>query len=394
MKILLVVGGGVAAFKACELAREFGRRGHRVRVVMTPAATRFVTPLSFEALTGEPAYSDLWEARDGPMEHIDLARWADRVVVAPATADLLARITLGLGNDLATTALLANDRPTWVAPAMNPVMWAQPAVQAHVATLEARGVRRVGPVAGETACGEVGAGRMVEPEAIADAVLAAGEGPLAGRRVLITAGPTREHLDPARFLSNPSTGRMGFEVARAFRAAGATVTLVLGPTSLPPPPVDELVEVVTAAEMASAVAARRAESDVVVASAAVADWTPAAPAEQKQAKVEGPMTLELVRTEDILASCVGERREGQLIVGFAAESHDVLARGRAKLERKGVDLLVANQIGAPGTGFGGTGNRAAILAAGEPDPPALAEVSKADLARDLVEVVAARLACL
>jgi phosphopantothenoylcysteine decarboxylase/phosphopantothenate--cysteine ligase len=394
MRFLLVVGGGIAAFKCCELARELGRRGHTVRVVMTPAATRFVTPLSFEALTGEPAFVDLWESREGPMEHIDLARWADRVVVAPATADLLARMALGLGNDLATTVLLANDRPTWVAPAMNPAMWAHPATEENVRTLEARGVHRVGPAAGDTACGEVGAGRMAEPGEIADAVTGAGDGPLAGVRVLITAGPTREHLDPARFLSNPSTGRMGFEVARAARAAGASVVLVLGPTSLAAPPVDERVDVVSAAEMAEAVAARRAEADVLVASAAVADWTPAAPEEQKQAKVEGPMSLELVRTEDILASCVAARREGQLIVGFAAESHDVLARGRAKLERKGVDLLVANQIGAPGTGFGGTGNRAAILVAGEPDPPELREVSKADLARELVAAVVARKACL
>lgn len=394
MKFLLVVGGGIAAFKSCELARELGRRGHEVRVVMTPAATRFVTPLSFEALTGEPAYVDLWEARDGPMEHIDLARWADRVVVAPATSDLLARMALGLGNDLATTLLLANDRPTWVVPAMNPVMWSQPALQEHLRVLAARGVRQVGPAAGDTACGEIGAGRMSEPCEIADAVTAGMAGPLEGVQVLITAGPTREHLDPARFLSNPSTGRMGFEVARAARAAGASVVLVVGPTSLAPPEVDELVKVVTAAEMAAAVAARREAADVLVASAAVADWTPAQPADQKQAKLEGPMTLELIRTEDILAAAVDARRPGQVIVGFAAESHDVLARGRAKLERKGVDLLVANQIGAPGTGFGGTENRAAILVAGEPDPAELQEVSKAELARDLVAALVTRRACL
>jgi len=388
-----VVSGGIAAFKACVLARELGRAGHTVRAVLTEAATRFVTPLSFEALTGEPAFVDLWEPRLGSMEHIDLARWADAVVGAPATADLLARMAQGLADDLATTCLLAFEGPVLVAPAMNPSMFAHPATRANLETLRSRGVTVAGPASGDTACGEEGPGRMVEPDEIAAALAAAApeEGPLSGKTVLITLGPTREHLDPARFLSNPSTGAMGLEVARAARRRGARVVLVRGPMAAPPEPGCEEVLVVSAAEMADAVRARLAEADVFVATAAVADWTPASAAGEKQAKVEGPLRLELVRTEDILRSAVEARRAGQVMVGFAAETHDVLERAEAKRARKGVDLLVANQVGGPGTGFGGDRNRAALLEEGREVPGELRETSKAELAEALMDRVVARM---
>lgn len=431
-RVLLVVSGGIAAYKACALARELGRAGCTVRAVLTEAATRFVTPLSFEALTGEPAFHSLWQPRLGPMEHIDQARWAQVVLCAPATADLLARMAAGRGDELATTLLLAYQGPLAVAPAMNPAMWTHPATRANLETLTSRGVQVFAPDEGDTACGEVGAGRLVEPEVLAIRLLEwwerlaaaapagtqagaaapalqvgaspveeagtadreaapPGEGPLHGKRVLLTAGPTREHLDPVRFLSNPSTGTMGAHLATAFLEAGAAVTVVHGPMRASLAEGVEAVPVVSAADMHAAVMARVEAADVFVASAAVADWTPAEVAAEKQAKVEGPMRLEMVRTRDILAEVGTGRRPGQVLVGFAAETHDVLARGRAKLERKGVDLLVCNRVGAPGTGFGGEDNLAAILEDGLDGPARLEAVSKRELARALVARVAARM---
>lgn len=396
-RVLLVVGGGVAAYKACGLARELGRAGCRVRAVLTRAATEFVTPLSFEALTGEPAFHALFTPRLGPMEHIELARWAELMVVAPATADLMARLAHGLADDLATTTALAFTGPVLVAPAMNPAMWAHPATRANAGVLAGRGVVLAGPAAGETACGEEGPGRMLEPEDLAARALgllarAGAAGPLAGRRVLITTGPTREFLDPARFLSNPSTGRMGFRLAEAFRAAGARVALVRGPTGLAPPPVDEDVPVVSAADMHAAVMARFAGSDVFVAAAAVADWTPRVRSDVKEAKSPGPLAVELVRTRDILADCGAARRPDQVLVGFAAETDGVIAKGDAKRVRKRCDLLVANRIGAEGTGFGGERDEAAVLGEGEALPAGLGVWTKEELAREVVRRVAALLA--
>lgn len=394
MNVLLVVSGGIAAYKSCQLARDLGRAGHRVRAVLTPGATRFVTAQSFEALTGEPAYVELWRPREGPMEHIDLARWADLVVCAPATADLLARMTQGMANDLATTTLLAYDGPVLVAPAMNPTMFSHPATQENLARLRERGVLVIGPASGDTACGEEGPGRMVEPAEIAarvEELVGAGDGPLTGRHVLLTAGPTREHLDPARYLSNPSTGTMGLEIARAARRAGARVTLVRGPMTAPAEPGVEEVRVTSAAEMYEAVMARVGEADVFVGAAAVADWTPREVSAEKEAKAGETRAIEMVRTRDILAEVAAGRRPGQVLVGFAAETSDVVARGEAKRARKGVDLLVANRIGAPGTGFGSRGNQAAILEEGAPAPAGLEELSKAALAEALVARIVARL---
>lgn len=413
MRMVLVVSGGIAAYKACELARELGRRGHTVRAVLTEGATRFVTPLGFEALTGEPAFSDLWRPRLGSMEHIDLARWAEAVVCAPATADLMARLACGLGDDLATTMLLAWDGPLLLAPAMNPTMWAHPATRANVATLVARGAVLAGPDRGDTACGEAGEGRMLEPVEIAarlEALVAgapgaavsgeavsgeAASGPpvedLAGLQVLVSAGPTREFLDPARFLSNPSTGKMGFLVAAAARRRGAHVTLVAGPTALAPPLVDVLMRVTSAADMAAAVREHLGRCDVFVSAAAVADWTPKEAAPEKRKKRAGSWSPELVRTEDILAAAGAARRPGQVLVGFAAETSEVIARGQEKLGRKGVDLLVANRIGAPGTGFGGDDDEAALLVEGRDPPAALQALPKATLAERIWDAVLERM---
>ncbi len=406
--VLLIVTGGIAAYKAAALTRLLVTSGYRVRVVMTEAGAKFVTPLTFEALTGEPCFGSLWEPRLGSMEHIDLARWADLVVVAPATADFLARMAAGMGDELATTLLLAAEVPVLVAPAMNPSMWAHAATRENMAKLEARGVARIGPGSGDTACREPGEGRMAEPEAILEAVarrLSPGAGAateagaarpapagrdLAGRRVLITGGPTREFLDPARFLSNPSTGRMAFALAEEARDRGAAVTLVLGPVEASPPVGVRVVPVVSAAEMHAAVMGEVGTADVFVAAAAVADWTPRVVSPEKEPKSEGPISVELVRTRDILAEVAAGRRAGLVVVGFAAQTGDVLGLGLAKMRRKGADLMLVNEIGREGTGFGAEATRAALLEAGRPLPE-LVSRPKRELAKELFDRVAARL---
>lgn len=402
-RILLIVGGGVAAYKACHLARELMRQGAKVRTVLTQAGARFVTPLSFEALTLEPCLTELWNPRLGPMEHIELARWAQAILVAPATADRIAQMAAGFASDLAGAVLLASPAPLAVAPAMNPQMWAHPATQANVEILRQRGVGVLGPASGEMACQDVGPGRLLEPEVLTRDFLAwaedskpschprASSDPRAeGLRVRITAGPTREHLDPARFLSNPSTGTMGCLVAEAFWARGAEVSLILGPVSISPPEGVQVRPVVSAAEMYEATLDDLESFDVVVAAAAVADWTPREVHPEKQKKLGESRTLELVRTQDILAEVSRKRRPGQVLVGFAAESHEVLARGRGKLERKDLDLLLANQIGIASSGFGSQDNFAQILERDVPDPGELESCSKREWARRLVDRVLAR----
>jgi len=342
-RILLGISGGIAVAKATDLASRLAKVGHEVQVVMTPAATRFVAPLTFEALTRR---SVLVEGLDPGMGilHIDLARWPDLVVVAPASADLLARQAAGMADDLLATVLLATTAPVVVVPAMNPAMWQHPATQANVATLRGRGVTVVPPATGPTACGEEGQGRMPEPADLLRELggwLASGQGPLAGRKVLVTAGGTREPLDAVRFLGNRSSGRMGHALASAAQALGADVTLVTT-SPLPSRTGVRRIEVTTAAEMAEATLARWPDADVLVMAAAVADWTPAQAAPHKLKKADGPPEIRLVPTRGILAEAGAAKRPGQLLVGFAAETGDLRVLGEEKRVRKGCDLLIAN----------------------------------------------------
>ena len=346
-RILLGVTGGIAAYKAAELVRRLRERGAEVQVVMTDAACRFVTPLTFQALSGRPVRTTLWdEAAEAAMGHIELARWADLVLVAPASADFLARLAGGRADDLLTTLCLATAAPVWVAPAMNRLMWANPATQANAATLGARNVRLLGPASGEQACGETGPGRMLEAEELARAVFAAElAGPLAGLKVVISAGPTREPLDPVRFISNRSSGKMGFAVAAAARDAGADVTLVSGPVSLATPDGVRRVDVETAEQMYEAVHTAIAGADVYIGAAAVADYTPARCAKDKIKKTSDCFELSLQKAPDILASVAAlERRP--FTIGFAAETTDVEKHARDKLARKHLDLIAANEVGA------------------------------------------------
>jgi len=368
--VVLCVGGGIAAYKACELARLVVKGGGTVRVAMTPAATRFVTPLTFQALSGAPVVTDLFDpATELTYGHLALARMADVMVVAPATADLLARIRTGMADDAVATTVLAATCPVLLAPAMNTRMWRNPVTQENMAALRGRGMHVVGPAAGELACGDQGEGRLVDPAEIAlVASRLLGNLDLAGRMVLVTAGPTREPIDPVRFISNPSTGKMGYAVARVAARRGARVVLVSGPTVLPDPEGAKVVRVETAEEMARAVEAEAAGMDAFVAAAAVSDYRPRVTSPQKIRKGQGEETLVLARTLDILAE-LGARHAGKpgapVLVGFAAETEEVIARAREKLKGKGCDLVVANKIGSQGAGFGTDTNRVALVSASE-----------------------------
>lgn len=346
-RIILGLTGGIAAYKAAELARRLIERGAEVQAVMTAAAREFITPTTLQALTGRPVRESLWDqAAEAAMGHIELARWAELVVVAPASADFLARLTHGRADDLLATLCLATEAPICVAPAMNRVMWANAATQANIATLQQRGVRVLGPASGGQACGEVGPGRMLEAVEIADLVepMLQGEGPLRGRKVVITAGPTREPIDPVRFITNRSSGKQGFAVARALRAAGAEVVLVAGPVQLPTPPGVRRIDVESAEQMFRVVHEAVAGADIFVGTAAVADYRPATVAAQKIKKSSATMNLELTRTTDILAS-VAARADRPFVVGFAAETTQVEQHAREKLLRKNLDMIAANEVG-------------------------------------------------
>ena len=348
-RIALGVGGGIAAYKACDLVRELQRAGATVRVAMTPAAREFVTPLTLQSLSGHPVFTDPFDpAQDSSFGHLHLPRWADAFIIAPTTADLIARIRAGIGNDAVTTALLAFRGPVLLAPAMNTAMWDNPITQANVKALltDAR-FRVVGPDVGPLADGDVGAGRLAELPKIVEAASALGAaGPLAGKRVLITAGPTREHLDPVRFLSNPSSGKMGLALADVARAKGASVTVVLGPTAAKVPEGLEVVRVTSADEMHAAVMQRLERLDVFLACAAVSDFKPATRAEQKVKKEGAPDTVKLVRTPDVLAEASVKLQGRALVIGFAAESENVIAHAKKKLEAKKLDFIVANDTRA------------------------------------------------
>ena len=386
-RILLGVTGGIAAYKSAELVRRLRERGAEVQVVMTAAAREFVGALTFQALSGRPVRTDLWDsAAEAAMGHIELARWAEAVLVAPATADFLARLAEGRADDLLATLCLATAAPIAVAPAMNRMMWANAATVANVERLRQRGIRVFGPAHGEQACGEVGEGRMLESPELADRLcdLLPSAGPLSGRRVLITAGPTRERIDPVRFISNRSSGKMGFAVAQAAREAGADVVLISGPVALPTPPGVRRVDVESAEAMLAAVQGEVEAADIFISTAAVADYRPAHPSGQKIKKTSERLTLEMERTTDVLAS-VAARAKRPFVVGFAAETESVEQNARAKLLKKNLDMIAANEVSHT-KGFDSEDNHLIVLSRNARQD--LGSGPKLALARELVRLIA------
>jgi len=384
--ILLIIGGGIAAYKTLELIRRAKERGISTRAIITKAGTEFVTPLSVSALSGQKTYTDMFSLIDETeMGHIQLSRAADLVVVAPATANLMAKAANGLASDLASTALLATDKPVLMAPAMNVRMWNHPATQRNLATLKADGVHFVGPNEGAMACNEFGFGRMAEPQEILDAIerLLSGAGPLTGVKALVTAGPTHEPLDPVRFLGNRSSGKQGYAIARALAEAGAETTLISGPVELAPPQGVKLINVETALEMQAACEAAL-PVDVAVMTAAVADWRAQSPANSKLKKSEsGPPSLALTENPDILAGLAKHAKRPRLLIGFAAETENLLAYGAEKRARKGCDWIIANDVSS---GVFGTDRNSVhlITAAGTESWP---ELSKDDVAARLTVLI-------
>lgn len=390
-RVLLVIGGGIAAYKCLELIRRLRERGCAVRCVMTGSAGQFVTKLSVAALSGDRVYDDQFSLTDEhEMGHIQLSRSADLVVVAPATANLLARMAQGMADELAATVLLATDKDVMAAPAMNVRMWQHPATRANIKTLVARGVRLVGPDDGDMACGEYGPGRMAEPETIVAAIEAyfGADAPLSGRRVLVTSGPTHEAVDPVRYIANRSSGKQGHALAAALAALGARVTLVSGPVHEPDPPGAEVRHVESARDMLAACEAAL-PADAAIFAAAVADWRVAVEAGQKIKKSGAPPTLTLAENPDILATLSGHALRPTLVVGFAAETTDVVAAARAKRDRKGCDWIVANDV-SPRTGtFGGDQNEVYLITpAGVEHWP---RTGKAEIAARLAARIAATL---
>ena len=390
--ILLGVTGGIAAYKSPDLVRRLRERGAEVQVVMTRGAREFVTPTTFQAVSGRTVRSDLWDAAaEAAMGHIELARWADAVLIAPASADFLARLAAGFADDLLTTLCLATAAPVAVAPAMNHLMWSHAATCANIATLAARGVQVYGPGEGDQACGESGEGRMLEPLDLAarvQALLLPADGALAGRRVLITAGPTRERIDPVRFISNRSSGKMGFAVAQAAREAGASVVLVAGPVSLPTPAGVTRIDVESAADMLTAVLRELPGTEVFISTAAVADYRPARAAEQKIKKTTDTLELAMERTADVLAT-VAARSERPFVVGFAAETEAVEQNARTKLLKKNLDMIAANEVGHD-KAFDCEDNQLIVLSRAARHE--LARAGKLTLARGLIALIAQELA--
>jgi phosphopantothenoylcysteine decarboxylase/phosphopantothenate--cysteine ligase len=410
-RILLGVTGGIAAYKSADLVRRLREAGADVQVAMTPAATAFVAPLTFQAVSGRPVRTELLDVNaEAGMGHIELARWANLILIAPATADFLARLAHGMADDLLSTLCLATDQPIAVAPAMNRLMWQNAATQDNCRLLARRGVKIWGPGTGEQACGEIGAGRMLEPVELRNRVvelLGAKGGQaelqtepatstcwpltlhdLQGLTVLLTAGPTREALDPVRFISNRSTGRMGFAVAEAAAMAGARVILVSGPVGLQTPPGVERIDVESAVEMYEAVMHRVREANIFIATAAVADYRAAQPAEQKIKKTQDTLMLELTRNPDILAEVAALCSHRPFTVGFAAETHEVLRYAEDKRRRKNLDLIAANQVGLPGSGFESEQNALHVLWEGGERVLPLAD--KTLLGQQLVALIAER----
>ena len=389
-RVVLGVTGGIAAYKSPDLVRRLMERGAEVQVVMTAAAERFISPMSFQAVSGRPVRSDLWDAAaEAAMGHIELARWAQLVLIAPASADFIARLAGGRADDLLSTLCIATEAPIVIAPAMNRVMWANPATRANVATLITRGIRCLGPAAGDQACGEVGTGRMWEPVQLAESLLEppANAGLLAGLNVLITAGPTRERLDPVRYLTNRSSGKMGFAVAAAAREAGAHVTLVSGPVHLQTPPGVTRIDVESARDMYAAVHRQVAEADVFIAAAAVADFQPITVAKHKIKKQGVTVKLDLEPAPDIVKS-VADMAKRPFVVGFAAETNDVEDNARGKLKRKKLDMIAANHVG-DGIAFDCDDNALTVLWPG--GRVEVARGPKLEVARELIALIAGRL---
>jgi len=388
--ILLGITGGIAAYKAAELTRRLQNLGATVRVVMTSAAQQFITPLTLQALSGNPVHTDLLDpAAEAAMGHIELARWADLVVVAPASADFIARLAHGHADDLLTTLCLATPAPIAIAPAMNQGMWRDTSTQANIALLRERQVHLWGPADGEQACGDIGPGRMLEPDQLAQ--LAADVFPsrlLDGKRVLITAGPTREAIDPVRYISNHSSGKMGFALAQAAIDAGAQVTLIAGPVALETPKHATRIDVESAQQMYDAVMERANNCDIFIAAAAVADYRPTVVAANKIKKQHDEMTLTLVRNPDIV-SAVAQLQPKPFTVGFAAETHNVDDYARDKLERKNLDLIIANNVAQPGIGFNSDNN--AVTALWRDGELQIGERSKTLIARELIILIDRRL---
>ena len=388
-RILLGVSGSVAAYRAPELARRLAEHGAEVRAVLTEGGAKLISPLLMQAVTGAPARCSLWdEAAEAAMSHIELARWAECIVIAPASANTIARLARGEASDLLSTVCLASSAPLLVAPAMNRNMWSNRATQENCATLRGRGCVLVGPDHGAQACGDVGEGRMSGvPEIIEAVERSVGvSDQLAGQRVLITAGPTREPIDPVRFLSNRSTGTMGYELAEAAVRAGAEVQLVTGPTALPTPPGVERLDVVTAGEMLDAVMERASECQVFIACAAVSDYTPAEYSPRKLKRKNSAGSIELKPSPDILAS-VAELPERPFLVGFAAETQQVEENARAKLQAKGVDMVVGNRVGK-GRGFGDVETSARVVWEG--GGQRIGKCAKPEMARQLIGLIAER----
>ena len=389
MNIVLGITGGIAAYKSPDLVRRLRERGAEVQIVMTASAEEFVTDTALQAVSGRPVRANLWDKEaEAAMSHIELARWADIVLIAPATAEVMARIVSGGAPDLLTTICLATEAPIALAPAMNHVMWSNPATQANRKVLEERGIHIIGPGVGSQACGETGAGRMLDPDVIAATVFnlsgGKGQGRLEGKTVVITAGPTREAIDPVRYITNRSSGKMGYAMASAAAAQGADVVLVSGPVNLAEPPGVELVKVESAEDMYDATHRAIGAADIFIAAAAVADYRPASAAEQKIKKSHEAMSLELVRCPDILAS-VAALKAAPFTVGFAAETENVREYARGKLEKKKLDMIIANRVGRD-RGFDRDDNAATVLwNGGEKSFPTS---SKVELARNLIELTA------
>jgi phosphopantothenoylcysteine decarboxylase/phosphopantothenate--cysteine ligase len=394
-KILLGVTGGIAAYKAPELVRRLRERGASVQVVLTRAAREFTTEIALQAVSGNPVRSELWDKdAEAAMGHIELARWADRILVAPATAEFMARLAGGFAPDLLTTLCLATTSPIFIAPAMNHVMWTHAAVQANRRMLESRGVQILGPDSGDQACGETGPGRMMQPDQIARTVMGPVAVPMApiaalqGKTVIITAGPTVEAIDPVRFISNRSSGKMGYAIAGAAATAGAKVILISGPVNLPAPHGVERISVESAEELYTATHRRIEEADIFIGAAAVSDYRPQATQQNKIKKSRAELHIDLVRSPDLLAS-VADLEDGPFTVGFAAETEKLREHAMQKLEQKKLDMIVANQVG-PGIGFDCDDN--AVEVYWRNGSASFPLSSKADLAVALIELIAGRYA--
>ena len=387
-RVLLGVTGGIAAYKSAELIRRLQDEGADVRVIMTQGAREFITPLTLQALSGHPVHQELLDAEtESVMGHIELARWADLLLVAPATADFMARLVAGRGDDLLTAVCLAADSPVAIAPAMNQAMWGKASTQQNIQNLRAADILIMEPDEGIQACGEIGVGRLMDvPDIVAMACGVFQTGALQGRHVIITAGPTREAIDPVRFISNHSSGKQGYALAEAAVEAGASVTLVSGPTSLNPPERVNCIQVESAQEMLAAVLAHTSDADIFIGVAAVADYRPAAAAEQKMKKQdEAGMTLQLVQNPDILKT-VAQQENRPFTVGFAAETEKLIEHATAKLHRKQLDMIIANNVSNSDIGFNADDNETVIITTGA--TVTLEKMSKASLARHLIQAIA------